>query len=305
MGTAKEVRSMGLTRTEAQRQVRSGVQGAGSPPGTSGDFVSLVEQAIRPIVEPPAASITPEEFMWRYRRMQVTFTDPDTGQARTLPLDYRWYRNNSPHVNPRHHSNMDEKSRLLRSRPHPTGALRNSISYTIHSSAMPHEVRAALAFALEHRVPRHWPGGANAAGLERYCTRTAKIGIDCCNFVNNYFRSVNHPAIVTSENPRGIRNIPGYASRGTRRNSPEEIRDNDVLIWVGSDGSISAHIAVVDMVLDTRRLTVVESSAHPSKNGLTSSLYEILNGDRVRRGVFLVDRGRSRSQVRIYGIGTP
>jgi hypothetical protein len=262
-----------------------------------------VEQAIRPIVEPPAAPVTPEEFMWQYRRMRVAFADPDSGQSRTLPVDYRWYRNNSPRVNSRHHSNMDEKSRLLRSRPHPSGALRNSISYTFHSSAMPREVQAALAFALEHRDPSHWPGGVNSAGLERYCSRTARIGLDCCNFVNNYFRSIRHPTVVTPDTPRGIRNIPAYASRGTRRNSPDEIRDNDVLIWVGNDGSISAHIAVVDTVLDARRLTVVESSA--SKGGLASSLYEILNGDRVRGGVFLVDRGRSNSQVRIYGLGTP
>lgn len=264
----------------------------GDTPGSVGfNDASAVLAAAAPL-SPQAAiqsaaaagrrTLTPVQYADRYHNLRVPYLDPQSGLARSIGVDIHIYSNNGLLSR---RSNMREKNRLVRlvrSELSRAGGLALidvqrghviQIAHTFYAKGTPQECSVTLTHALRYGV-------ATPLGVQHYCDRLAKIGLDCSGFVNNFFLEIGR----ISES----RHISSYA-RGTQRSSFDEIQALDVLVWRESEGSASSHIAVVDHVIrNSNRMVVVESAG--SKEGLVASEYTVLD---VNRQVFHVDRGRN------------
>ena len=242
--------------------------------GALGHSLSISNQSVsRSVIH----SISPVEFAEAYHNVRVSFLDPQSGYARSASADVHIYNNNGIS---RHRANMHEKELLvsyIRRELRRAGGLglintdaqhKLQIAKAFYGKGAPEDFAVALAYAL--RIGRTAPGG-----LQNYCDRRAKLGVDCSGFVNAYFLKTGR---ISAERP-----ISRY-ERGILRASQDDIQALDVLIWQNS-----SHIAVIDHVIansNPRKMVVVESAE--SKDGLSISEYTVLQ---VRDNIFQVDRG--------------
>jgi len=161
------------------------------------------------------------------------------------------------------------------------------IARAFYGKGSPDECAIALRYAIRY-------GRAKPEGLQHYCDKVAKIGIDCSGFVNNYFKAINR---VSAE-----QTIPQY-SQGIARKKIEDIRANDVLIWTNRQGqdlvNPKAHIAVVNTPPDRLgRAVVVESAS--SLKGLGHGIYTFTL---IKPGIFRVRRReRGYSYVKVVAV---
>ena len=256
----------------------AGLLGGGTGPG----IVQPISMPMMPVVvtAAPANTLTPERYARRYRNLEIPFVESDSGVSSRLTIDMHRYGNNGI---PGRRSNMGEKDRLvslvkaeLRRRGEadsqqvqPDHVKR--IAHAFFAKGRPEDYALALVHAL--RFGRTQPGS-----LQHYCDTTAKLGLDCSGFVNNFLLEIGK----ISE-PRTISTY----GRGRLRQRTEEVQPLDVLLWLENDGSAGGHIAIVDSIgPDSGAMRVVESSG--SKKGLASTVYRVLEA---RNGVFRVDRG--------------
>jgi len=162
------------------------------------------------------------------------------------------------------------------------------IARAFYGKGSPDECAIALRYAIRY-------GRAKPEGLQHYCDKVAKIGIDCSGFVNNYFKAINRVGVE--------RTIPQYFSLGITRNNIAAMRANDVLIWTNRRGQAlvnpQAHIAVLNVPPDRSGNAIVVESAS-SLMGLGSGTYTFT---RVQQGIFRVRRRNGRnSYVRVLGV---
>ena len=259
--------------------------------------LALAPRATRPAAPSVAASLanlTPLQFEARYHDVRVSYIDADTGFAHGVNIDVHRYCNNGL-TNRR--ANMREKSKLqrrlrqeLRQAAGPLISVeerhRYQIAYCFFGKASPEDFGVTLRHALRY-------GLARPNTLQHWCDETAKIGLDCSGFVNQYFMATGRVP-----GPRGW-HISRYERRGTPRRNAADIEALDVLVWQGTS---MAHIAVVDHVVpgtDPLQMVVVESSGstgcalHNGRHqGLAHNTYTVR---RVSGDVFRVDRGLGRS----------
>jgi len=232
---------------------------------------------------PRRQTLTPVQFADLFHNLEVSYFDPQSGMAHSVTVDVHIYNNNGIDDC---RANMSEKAALvsaLRQELRRAGGLaligveqdhKYQVAHCFFGKGNPDEFRVTLSHALRHNR-------ATPAGLQNYCDRQAKLGVDCSGFVNTYFERIGRIS--------AHKNISEY-ERGTLRSSVNDIQDLDVLVWQGGRGR---HIAVIDHVIvgsDPLKMIVVES-AH-SKHGLTTSEYTVLG---VNGQIFRVNRGGGSS----------
>ena len=262
------------------------------PRGVVGTQTNLSSCAPGLLVLQPTApqcdNVTPEEFMHQYTSLRVPYVDQRSGCINQVQANVHRYTNDG--IDSRK-SNEVEKNAIQglvrraarRGSDSPIRAERRShnvaIAHAYFGKAAPWEFRVYLAYALTF-------GRLTPGNLVDYCDERAKLGIDCSGFVNSYLLAIG--AITRAQ---GINQY----KRNSPRQSKTDIQPRDLLVW--DNGGAHRHIAIIDHIITTDTLRIVESSG--SKGGLKASDYEIR--EELGAGAYSVHRGNDENNRRYQG----
>ncbi len=240
--------------------------------------------------DPKRRRLTPLEFEALYHQVYVPYLDSQSGLAGGTNIDVHCYRN---HKLARRRSNLEEKEKLVAllkaETQNAAGRLidveesqKFAIAEAFFAKGSPEAYAITLKCALRYQQ-------ASVAGLQKYCDDTAKLGLDCSGFVNQYFIAIGR---LTK-----AQDIDVYAKAALRRQTAE-VQPLDLLIWLDY-----SHIALVNHRIGNPNQVVVVESAE-SKRGLTHSTYRLLKVD--KDGVFDVHRGGlPQDTARVYIVAGP
>ena len=233
-----------------------------------------------------SSEMTPYDYMNLYRNLEIPYVRNECNQVSHTIADVHIYVNNSI---AKRKSNRVEKIALQRivrkeaRKVQTSKSVNIAVDKQLHNQAIAHayfgkghpwEYRVYLSYALT--FSRTLP-----YALKDYCDLTASLGIDCSGFVNSFLVSTGK---ITK--PKSINSF----GKNKYRKNKKEIAILDLLIWQGTAITASRHIAIVNKIIDSDKLHIIESSG--SKGGLSSSIYTIKF---VKNSIFTVDRGINKN----------